>query len=77
MAVSPEEFVKIWQTSKSLDEVAKKTKIPRINCGQRASYYRLRKNIPLKKFPNGGGYNRMDNDKLIKLALQYAPNSKE
>lgn len=46
-SVPPEEFIRAWQTSKTLDDVKTKTGMPRANCLTRASYYR-RKGIQLK-----------------------------
>lgn len=48
--VTPEEFVQAWQTSESLDEVAKRLGLYRSLCYSRAAHYR-RKGVALKEFP--------------------------
>lgn len=48
--VSPREFIRIWQESESLAEVAKRTGIAPIYASTRASYYRNQKGVPLKRF---------------------------
>jgi hypothetical protein len=47
--IDPDEFVRIWQQSASLTEVAQKTGWPRASCYSRANYYR-RNGVPLQKF---------------------------
>lgn len=66
-----EQFVEIWQTSKSVKDVADKLNRKISNVCLRASSYR-RKGVPLKKFryqPPG----QLDYEKLKKIALKYAP----
>jgi hypothetical protein len=47
--VSPEEFVRAWMTSTSLDQVCKKTHLARTVAQRRASQYRGRGiNLPRK-----------------------------
>jgi hypothetical protein len=47
---SPREFVKVWQESASLAEVAAKTRTNKDACRVRAYRYR-RLGVPLKEFP--------------------------
>ena len=51
-AVSPEEFVRIWQAAGSVREVAKKTGVDKQSVEARAVRYR-RAGVPLKKFDRG------------------------
>jgi hypothetical protein len=46
--VSPKEFIKVWQTSHSLDEVIAKIGVDKKVVRSRAIYYR-EKGVPLKK----------------------------
>lgn len=62
MSVTPEEFVRAWQSSESTDEVAKKTGRKASACQVRASAYRKR-GIKLKYFSTG----RVDVDALNKI----------
>ena len=64
--MTPEEFVKLWQTAQSLDEVAAKMKRTVIDATARASYFRQR-GVPLKKFT---GKRKSDYSKLAALAEQ-------
>lgn len=51
--VSPRDFTVAWQTSESVEEVSKRTGLPKDVCSARAS--QLRKlGVNLKKFPAGG-----------------------
>jgi hypothetical protein len=50
--VSPEEFVRIWQESDTIDQVAARTGYRRNAAKQRASNYRVR-GVPLKQMPLG------------------------
>ena len=43
-------FITIWQSAASLQEVAEKTGLTERQAINKASYYRNRLNIPLKKF---------------------------
>jgi hypothetical protein len=51
--VSAEEFVKIWQQAESLAEVAEKTGLSIAGVGHRATFYRIRHDVRLKKFGPG------------------------
>lgn len=50
--VTPEEFVKIWQSSESLSQVCQQTKQTKLNATMLASRYR-RIGIKLKRFIKG------------------------
>ncbi len=50
--ITPEEFVRAWQTSANVSEVADKLGIPKENCMVRASTYRYL-GIKLKHMPRG------------------------
>ena len=50
--VTPEEFVRVWQTGQTVGEVATKLGITKRAACQRAMYYR-KKGVPLKKYPKG------------------------
>lgn len=52
--VSMQEFVTAWEGSKSVAEVAEKTKLKETSVQARASKYRSQ-GIPLKEMPRGGG----------------------
>ena len=65
--VAPEEFIKIWCTSKSLEEVAQRTGQCPKTLSVRASQYR-RKGVDLQKFTRGGGQARNDWNRLAALA---------
>ena len=47
--ISPEEFVKIWQSSKTLFEVSERMGLSKKIASARAGYYRS-KGVPLKHF---------------------------
>lgn len=64
--VSAEEFVKIWQTSKSTKEIVKRTQSNAKAVGVRAAIFR-HKGVPLKKFRTA----RHDYVALAKLAAAY------
>jgi hypothetical protein len=49
--VAAEDFVRIWQTSKDLDEVVERTGLRRSSASQRATILRTRRDIPLKEMP--------------------------
>lgn len=51
--VSAEDFVRIWQESESLDEVSRKTGMPKGACSARAHKYRVTQELPLKDFDRG------------------------
>ena len=67
--ISPEEFIKAWQTSQSHNEVAKKTGLKVAGLTSKSVYYR-KKGIPLKFFSRGRGRS-LDLPKLIQLAKSY------
>jgi len=50
-SIPADEFVRTWQTSETLVEVAAKLNTDKHLAYSRASYYR-RKGVPLKKFPS-------------------------
>jgi hypothetical protein len=50
MAVSPREFIRVWQQSNSVAEVAQKVRRNKSACRVRAHRYR-RRGVPLKEFP--------------------------
>jgi hypothetical protein len=63
--VSPEDFIRAWQTSQSADEVAEKLKMPKGIVHARASNYRTA-GIRLKKMPRSRK-NKLDVDALNKM----------
>lgn len=63
-AISPMEFIKAWQESDNVDEVAAKIGIPHRQVYQRAYQYRA-KGVPLKRYKFG---NRYDWDELKEFA---------
>jgi hypothetical protein len=63
--VSPEVFVRTWQTSQSADEVAKKLNMPKAIAAARASNYRTA-GVKLKKMPRRPK-NRLDVAALNKV----------
>ena len=62
--VTPEEFIKVWQTSKTLDEVAERTGIEKNAAAAKASGYR-KKRVPLKRFKEP-----LDWERLAELAKE-------
>ena len=64
MAVSPEDFVRIWQGAENLRAVTDKTGLTVQNCTTRAQNYR-NKGIPLKRFRL---CKKLDIESLTKLA---------
>lgn len=68
--VLPEEFVKIWQTSKSRKEVANRCHELGRDVGSRAQNLRKR-GVPLKRFNTH--FFHFDYPKLTALAKKYAP----
>ena len=48
-AVHAEEFVRIWESSDTLDEVVRRTGLKRSSASQRASTLRSKYDIPLKR----------------------------
>ncbi len=71
VAVSPEAFVRAWQSSKTVDEVAQKTGLDLRAARQRASIYR-KKGVPLQRFA-GGRFSKPDWAALTALAEELAP----
>ena len=65
--VGPEEFIATWQTSLTIDEVAKRLGITVQMAYARASQYRA-KGVPLKRYKFGGAY---DWDDLAALAETF------
>ncbi len=63
--INPEEFVKIWQASATMAEVAKRTKMARGAVSSRACVYR-KKGVPLKRMGRNGP--RIDWTSLAALA---------
>jgi hypothetical protein len=51
--VAPEDFVKAWQKSESIAEVAEATGLALGSCSQKATLLRKNK-VPLKKFARAG-----------------------
>jgi hypothetical protein len=66
--ISPPEFIKIWQTASTLDEVCEKTKMSKSSAYSRAAGYRKR-GIPLQKFSRA---KKTDWETLADLAQLYA-----
>lgn len=63
--VSPEEFVTIWQSAKSIKEVCEKTNLTEDGAYARARYYK-KHNVRLKRF--GRPKTKVDWVKLAKIA---------
>ena len=72
--VSPEEFVKLYQTAKTVTELAKRLGVGHPAVVMRAAMYR-KKGVPLRKFPrNTKGRNQsIDYKALAAVARKYAP----
>jgi hypothetical protein len=51
--ISPEDFVRIWQTARTRQEASEKTGLSPSSASARASYYRSQKGIPLRRFTRG------------------------
>lgn len=66
-----EKFIKIWQQSKTVDDVVRELKMDKAKVLHRANYFRSNK-IPLKKMPKG--INPVDWDALKRLAEKYSSN---
>ena len=70
--VSPEDFIRAWQTSNNLNEVQEKLKMSYSAIASRANNYK-KKGIPLKGLV--GTHNpKLDIDKLKKLARDLLEN---
>lgn len=68
MIISAEEFIKIWQSSKNVAEVAERAKAKSRDTVAHRAWYLRKLGIPLKKFaPGRSGF---DIKKLKKLAEQ-------
>jgi hypothetical protein len=67
-SVSPEEFIRVWQTSSSAQEVADKLKMPKPIVLARASNYR-KTGVKIKNMPRGAT-RRLDVAALNKLIEQ-------
>ena len=61
-----ETFVKVWQESENVAEVAAKLGITKNSAAARATKFRTQHKIPLKNMARGGG-RRLDLDKLRSL----------
>jgi len=68
--VSPEEFIRAWQTSASADEVAEKLKMPKPIVHARATTYR-KAGVKLKSMPRKG-QGKLDVDALNRLVEELA-----
>tara|TARA_Y100001937_G_scaffold128186_1_gene202898 strand:- start:1200 stop:1514 length:315 start_codon:yes stop_codon:yes gene_type:complete len=70
--VPAKDFIRIYQASESVAEVAKATGLTVHTVSQRASTYR-KKGVPLKAMPNNGVTTRNDWDELAELARSLMP----
>jgi hypothetical protein len=70
-AITGEEFVLVWQSSKSVSEVAKRTGMTVKAASVRASNYRKKK-VPLKLMNGDRAMPHNDWEKLAKLARKLA-----
>lgn len=70
MEISAEEFIRIWQTSESREEVIRRTGMTSTTVSHRVKSYRAR-GVPLKIFKLRGCYK--DWDALRDLARSLAP----
>jgi hypothetical protein len=66
--ISPQEFVRIWQEAKTLDEVVEKTGMHRSLAINRACVYRIEHDVRLKKFQTAA---RVDWLEVQRLAHKY------
>jgi len=71
-SVSAEEFVRAWQTSSELPEVARKTGLRPESVRARAQRFR-KKGVPLKKLGARGGRPATDWAALKRLAEELQP----
>jgi hypothetical protein len=71
--VDPEFFIKAWQTTESIAEVALATGMQVASARVRAALYR-KKGIPLKKFPRST-FTKLDITYLTKFAKKLASKS--
>ena len=65
--LSPKEFIQIWQSSQTLDEVVERTGMFKTSVNSRAYGYR-RKGVPLKKFKATRGVSEYDWGSLAEYA---------
>ena len=70
--VPAKDFIRIYQASESVAEVAKETGLTAHTVSQRASTYR-KKGVPLKAMPNSGVTTRNDWNELAELARELMP----
>ena len=68
--LTPEEFVRLWQTSPTLADFCEKTGMKRRTASLRAAIYR-RRGVPLKPFPRGLA--TIDAPALARLAQELSP----
>lgn len=67
--VDAKTFIQVYQTSGSVAEVCERTGLQAHTVTQRASVYRTKRGIPLKKMPSSAmGGARQDWDELAELA---------
>ncbi len=67
--ISAEEFVRLWQTSESLQACADAAGLSMQQCRCRAGSYR-KKGVPLRRWRTGScGHKKIDWNALIQLAL--------
>ena len=69
--VTPEEFIRIWQTSDSLNQFAEKSGMTPSSARTRYHTY-LKNGIMLKKYPRQASGKRLDYVALNELALSLA-----
>ena len=67
--VDMEQFIRAWQGSTSVKEVAKKTGLKEGTCQQRATKYRTKHLVPLKNMKRGGG-STFDQQAALKLVAE-------
>ena len=70
--IPAEDFIRIWQAAKTLDEVAEKAGITRRSATFRACKYRAR-GIPLKYMDHPDTLNDVDIERLAALSKELAP----
>jgi len=70
--VAAKEFIRIYQASESVAEVAEKTGLTVHTVSQRASTYR-KKGVPMRAMPNTGTTVRNDWKELAELARTLLP----
>ena len=77
--ISARQFIDVWQTSSSVDEAATRLQIGTGYAHSRASWFRTKKNIPLKSFPRkkGGGRKMTDWEALREFAKSLAAREME